>query len=79
MQCVITHECEIAATQIVPTGSSSVPPDGPAIPDVATAKSELITLITPRAISTTVCSLTTPIINNVSGDTPNSCTFISSV
>ena len=38
-------EREAAAIHIVPTGFSSVPPDGPATPDVATAKSEFIDFI----------------------------------
>ena len=68
-----------AATAIhtVPTGVSGVPPDGPETPDVDTATSASMTLSAPRAISITVCSLTTPQFVTVFGETPSTDCFIS--
>ena len=46
--------------QTVPTGVNAVPPDGPAIPVVAIAKSTLRRSLHPRAIDSATSQLTTP-------------------
>ncbi len=51
---------EATAIHIVPTGFLSVPPPGPAIPDVATEKSVLNQSPAPSAILFTTFSLTAP-------------------
>ena len=62
----------------VPTGVSTVPPSGPAIPDVAIAKSTFNTFLHPCAICATTSSLTTPLSAIVCSLTPKTDTFTSS-
>ena len=57
---------------IRPTGFSSVPPPGPAIPVTDTQMSLPETRAMPSAISLAVCSLTAPYFSRVSADTPSS-------
>ena len=66
-----------AFRQVVPTGFSSVPPPGPAIPLTETARSVLNRRRAPRAISSTVSRLTAPREFRVSHETSNKATFAS--
>ena len=57
------------AIHTVPTGFSTLPPPGPAIPEVAIAQSEDNNLCTPDTICKTVSLLTAPKPDNISDDT----------
>ena len=59
----------------MPTGFSSVPPSGPAMPLTATATDAPLRSLTPRAISRTHASLTAPSVSRVACDTPSCRTF----
>ena len=71
---VLTTPRTLAAIHTVPTGFSTVPPPGPAIPDVATAQSAPVSTETPCTICITTCSLTAPYLSRVSLSTPS--TFV---
>src|SRR5689334_18299561 len=59
------------AAHIVPTGIRTEPPEGPAIPETAIAKSAFEQRNIPSHISLTHCSLTAPWFFNVCSETPN--------
>ncbi len=56
----------------VPTGFSAVPPPGPAIPVVATARSTPLASRRPDAIARATGSLTAPCASRSAGGTPSS-------
>jgi hypothetical protein len=61
----------------VPTGFSSVPPSGPAIPVIATAASAPKRSIAPAAIASATAPETAPCSSISAGSTPRSCCFAS--
>ena len=63
--------------QTVPTGFSSVPPSGPAIPVIATAVSASKRRSAPSAIASATGSDTAPWASISSGSTPSSSIFAS--
>ena len=63
--------------QTVPTGFSSVPPSGPAIPVIATAVSASKRRRTPSAIASATGSDTAPCCSISAASTPSSSTFAS--
>ena len=58
-----------AATQQVPTGFSSLPPPGPAMPVVATLQSVSSKMATPRAMASAHSRLTAPCCSRTSSGT----------
>src|SRR5690606_25782799 len=71
----VTPPCPASASHTAPTGLSSLPPPGPAMPLTATARSAPDRSRMPAAISRTVSSLTAPALASVSGRTPSWRTF----
>src|SRR5437879_3230087 len=72
---VVAPRRTAAQNQTVPTGLLGVPPSGPAMPVMATARSAPEVRSAPAAISRTVDSLTAPCSASVRAETPTSRIF----
>jgi SHS family lactate transporter-like MFS transporter len=73
----VSPSVSFTVKQTVPTGLSSVPPPGPAIPVIAIAVSAAKRLNAPSAIASATGSDTAPFAAIRSGSTPSSSVFAS--